>query len=137
MVHVACCTLHALHTACVARCTLHALRDATGSDARRIAAELKCADRWQLNYSILWPRGSEQHGSIACVPHTHEALAADEDAQRIEGQAAASRRQTVSSSKTHSAEWSEPRNPGVTHRGYRLSHRMHTYSEVVLQRSSQ
>ncbi len=85
------CTLHALHIACVARCTLHALRDATGSDAQRIAAELKCADRWQLNYnySILWPRGSEQHGSIASVPHTHEALAADEDAQRIEGQAAA------------------------------------------------
>jgi hypothetical protein len=91
MVHVACCTLHALHIACVARCTLHALRDATGSDARRIARTLKCADRWQLNYSIR-PRGSEQHGSIASVPHTHEPLTADEDAQRIEGQAAASRR---------------------------------------------
>ena len=81
--------MHALHIAYVARCTLHALWDATGSDAQRIAAELKCADRRQLNYSIPWPRGSEQHGSIASVPHTHEALAADEDAQRIEGQAAA------------------------------------------------
>jgi len=88
MVHGACCTLHVAH--CM-RCTLHVAR-AVGRDWQRRSAdcELKCADRWQLNYSILWPRGSEQHGSIACVPHTHEALAADEDAQRIEGQAAAS-----------------------------------------------
>ena len=94
MVHGARCTLHVAH--CM-RCTLHALHVARCTRCgTRLAATLSglllsssAPTVGNSTYSILWPRGSEQHGSIACVPHTHEALAADEDAQRIEGQAAA------------------------------------------------
>jgi hypothetical protein len=99
MVHVACCTLHALH---VARCTRCGTRLAATLSGLLLSSSAPTVGN--STYSILWPRGSEQHGSVASVPHTHEALTADEDAQRIEGQAAASRRRTVRSSKAHSAE---------------------------------